>query len=35
MLMLIQTYWPALVVSLLIGAVAGRLAFHPKSRKKR
>ena len=35
MLLLLQTYWPVLIVSALIGGVAGYLAFHPRSRKSR
>ncbi len=33
MMMLIDTYWPAMVIALLIGIISGVLAFRPKRQR--
>jgi hypothetical protein len=35
MILLLQTYWPMLLVSLMIGAAAGYLAYYPRNKKGR
>ena len=35
MLVLLQAYWPALLVALVIGWIAGYLAYWPRNRKGR